>query len=209
MSQTKTLILEKSLGLFNRFGFVSIRLQHIADEAGMSVGNLAYHFKNKDAILEALYEQIEQEHKQLLAELRIVPLFANMDAHIRNTFQLQLKYAFFYVDLVEILRADPLIKRNYREYSEWFLAQIGMMLSFNVSRGALCQEPMEGQYRQLAHQYWMLTTLWFYQNRVRSSEQPQEAAYRQAVWAIIVPYFTEIGLQEFKQMNALGNFNWM
>lgn len=209
MSQTKASILENSRQLFNRFGYVNIRLQHIADEVGISVGNLAYHFKNKDAILEAIYQTIEQEHKQLLAELRIVPLFANMDAHIRNTFHLQGKYSFFYMDLLEILRADPVIKRNFRKYSEWLQAQIGIMLDFNVARGALRAVPVEGQYALLAQQFAMLSTLWRYHHRVRGHEQPEEADYVAMVWGLLVPYFTDQGILEFKQMNALGNYNWM
>ena len=46
----KEIIIKEALHLFNTNGFVNVRLQHIADAASISVGHMAYHYKNKDAI---------------------------------------------------------------------------------------------------------------------------------------------------------------
>ena len=54
MKDTKRRILDAALDLFNENGLVNVRLQHIADQAQMSVGNLAYHYANKEAIVTAL-----------------------------------------------------------------------------------------------------------------------------------------------------------
>ena len=43
---TKQKILDTSLELFNKNGISNVRLQQIADETGISLGNLAYHFNN-------------------------------------------------------------------------------------------------------------------------------------------------------------------
>ncbi|RDB06362.1 TetR/AcrR family transcriptional regulator [Runella aurantiaca] len=209
MVDTKTRILEKSIELFNRFGFVNIRLQHIADEVELSVGNIAYHYKNKDAILEAIYVQLENDQKLLLAELKIVPLFVNINAHILNTFQLQKKYAFFYSDTFEVLRSFPIIKYNYRRYTEWFVSQIQTMLEFNVARGAFIPASTPDTYSNLAVHYWMTIELWLYQNRIRGLETLTETTYAAAAWSLLIPYFTEIGHSEYRQMNDLKNYNWL
>ena len=70
MKSNRDKILESALMLFNRDGFVNVRLQHIADEAVVSVGNLAYHFPNKDAILLTIYEELARRQKELLAEYK-------------------------------------------------------------------------------------------------------------------------------------------
>jgi AcrR family transcriptional regulator len=204
---TKTRILDTAIALFNRFGYVNVRLQHIADEANLSIGNLAYHFKTKDDILETIYQQIEIEQKNLLAELRIVPLFLNIDTHLKNTFEIQSKYSFFYSDTFEILRAFPIIKRNYREYTRWYITQIEIMLQYNVFRGVFIEEKIEGLYKQLAIHYWTTTELWLYQNRVRGSEEITEEHFRMAIWALLIPYFTEVGQKEYEQIDILGNIN--
>ncbi len=45
------------------------RLQHIADFGGISVGHLAYHFNNKDCIVETLYDELKET--QELYEFRL------------------------------------------------------------------------------------------------------------------------------------------
>jgi hypothetical protein len=51
---TKQKILNTSIRLFNEDGMANVPLQQIAKEIGISPGNLAYHFKNKEAIIEAM-----------------------------------------------------------------------------------------------------------------------------------------------------------
>lgn len=208
-ADTKSRILEKSIELFNRFGFVSIRLQHIADEVGISVGNLAYHFKNKDAIFEAIYEEIEENQKILLSDLKIVPLFINIDKHIRDTYAIQQKFSFFYSDTFEILRNFPLIKKKYREYTRWYIQQIENMISFNVARGTFTVESHEKLHLQLAEQYWMTMEFWLYQRRIRTFEEINIEDYVLALWALLLPHFTHIGNLEYKQMHYNENFNWL
>ena len=53
MAKTKQKIILSALQLFNENGIANVRLQHIADEAFISIGNLAYHYKNKEAIVKA------------------------------------------------------------------------------------------------------------------------------------------------------------
>ena len=70
MTNTKQKILNSAINLFNKKGLVNVRLQHIADESDISVGNLAYHFYSKKAIIQfpensvipdqSAYEVIEQ-----------------------------------------------------------------------------------------------------------------------------------------------------
>lgn len=207
-SDTKTRILEKSIELFNRFGFVNIRLQNIADDAGISVGNLAYHFQNKDAIFETIYEELEQNQKLLLADLKIVPLFINIDKHIRDTFDIQQKFSFFYSDTFEILRNFPLIKKQYREYTRWYITQIENLIAFNVARGTFIPPTNDGLHAKLAEQYWMTMELWLYQTRIRTFDEINIEEYVSAIWALLIPYFTQIGHQEYKQMHFNENFNW-
>lgn len=109
MKDTKDKILAAALKLFNRDGIVNVRLQHIADEAFISIGNLAYHFSNKEAIVQELYHTLTREQEELLKEYRVVPLFEYLHRLVHRTYLLQIKYLFFYIDTLEITRAYPLI----------------------------------------------------------------------------------------------------
>lgn len=66
MSRTKQKILQVSLMLFNQKGERVVTTNHIASEAGISSGNLYYHFKNKGAIIRELFNQYQAETLALL-----------------------------------------------------------------------------------------------------------------------------------------------
>lgn len=200
MSSTKEKILTAALKLFNKDGIVNVRLQHIADEAFVSVGNLAYHYKNKEAILLALYGELAKQQDHLLAEYRIVPLFDNIDRLINHTFQLQQAYIFFYLDTLEIMRAYPSIGETHQQRIDSQIVQLKVIIDFNVSRGALIEEPMDGVYVQLAEQLWMTLDLWLTQHSIRTSKTAGVQSYRSAVWNLFIPYFTDMGKLEYGQM---------
>jgi AcrR family transcriptional regulator len=84
MKPTKQYIPDKALILFNEKGFVNVRLQHIADDAFVSVGHLAYRFKNKADIILSLYKRLKKRQELLLTESRVLPLFEDIDCLLRN-----------------------------------------------------------------------------------------------------------------------------
>ncbi|MEO1260414.1 MAG: TetR/AcrR family transcriptional regulator [Bacteroidota bacterium] len=200
MKSTKEKILDSALILFNSSGMVNVRLQHIADKAFVSVGNLAYHYNNKEAILLALYEALTKKQKQLLAEYRIVPLFDNIDRLIHHTFQLQQEYIFFYLDTLEIVRAYPAVGKAHQLHIRSQVSQLKVMLDFNASRGALIGESVSNGFAQLAEQIWMTMDFWLIQQSVRTGEKPKVQQYRNAVWNLLMPYFTKMGTREYEQM---------
>lgn len=65
---TKDKIFEAAVNMFNEHGVANVRLQQIADESGISVGNLAYHFKNKDAIVSFVYDALFDEFSNILSD---------------------------------------------------------------------------------------------------------------------------------------------
>ncbi len=75
---TKNKIIEAAIQLFNEKGLSNVRLQQIADETGISVGNLAYHYSNKDLIVTSVYERLFEEFSEILANYMLQPTLADM-----------------------------------------------------------------------------------------------------------------------------------
>jgi AcrR family transcriptional regulator len=196
---TKQKILATALNLFNGNGFVNVRLQHIADAAGISVGNLAYHFKTKDDIILALYNTLDSQQELLLKELRILPLFEDIDAMLRSLFQLQQEYLFFYLDTLEILRAFPVIAEKHRQLLLLQRQQIQFMMEFNVSRGAFIRPPHDEQFEHLSYLFCMAMDNWMSFQYINGAK-PDEAEYCNDVWSILRVLFTEVAMPEFKQL---------
>ncbi|MEM9918319.1 MAG: TetR/AcrR family transcriptional regulator [Bacteroidota bacterium] len=200
MGSTKQKIRDAALKLFNERGMVNVRLQHIADEAFVSVGNLAYHYHNKEAILLALYEELTKRQQELLTQYRVVPLFDNIDRLIRHSFQLQQRYLYFYLDTLEIIRSYPTIGQAHQQHIDSQVGQLKSILDFNASRGALIAPRQEDQFEKLAQQIWMTMDLWWTQQAIRQSPKQEEQDYRATVWHLLIPYFTNMGQREYDQM---------
>jgi len=203
LAKTKQKICDAALKLFNRDGLKNVRLQHIADEAFVSVGNLAYHYKNMEAILEVLYEGVTQKQRELLAEYRIVPLFDNLEKLFAGTFHLQQAYIFFYLDTLEIIRTYPKIGTAHRAHIQSKVSQMELMLDFNSARGALIPEPTENAYKQLARSLWRSMDFWHLQHTITEEKPATVENYSETIWQLLIPYFTEMGRREYIQMRQM------
>lgn len=199
---TKQKIIDAAVSCFNREGIANVRLQHIADEANVSVGNMTYHYRNKEAVVQAVWEQLVEKQRDLLAEFRIVPLFEDIDRLLVSTFALQQQYKFFYVDTLEVMRAHPAIQALHQQHIGWQVLQMEVAIGFNLSRGAFQAEQWEGQFNCLARQFWLITDLWMYRQSVQNEATDKDyAAFRDMLWALFRPLFSNMGMREFEQLN--------
>src|SRR5450432_1496740 len=106
-ADTKQKILDASLQLFNENGISSVRLQQIADETGISVGNLAYHFNNKEAITESLITNVSTSFQDLLRHYGKYASLSDLDFFFKEFYQLCTRFRFFNFDILEIKRNFP------------------------------------------------------------------------------------------------------
>ncbi|GAA1356321.1 TetR/AcrR family transcriptional regulator [Streptomyces beijiangensis] len=61
--QTRTLILETALRLFQERGYDKTTMRAIAQEAGVSTGNAYYYFSSKEHLVQGFYDRIAAEHQ--------------------------------------------------------------------------------------------------------------------------------------------------
>lgn len=101
--KTRDRILATSLTLFNQRGEPHVSTNHIADEMDISPGNLYYHFRNKEQIVEELFDQFRKRMEHLLmapdsesASLDDVWLFLHL------LFEIIWEYRFLYRNLVDL-----------------------------------------------------------------------------------------------------------
>lgn len=58
---TKSIVLAAKIVFMNQ-GYASLSIRKVALEAGISVGNLTYHFPNKQSLIEAMFDHIISEY---------------------------------------------------------------------------------------------------------------------------------------------------
>ena len=203
MKNTKQKILDAALSLFNRDGYVNVRLQHIADKAGLSIGNQGYHFKHKEEMLLAIYQGLSAEQRKLLTDTSLSPIFANFDFFISSLFELQQKFAFFYLDMLELTRANEQLKSQQQELIQWQQTQLTLLLEMHQARGVLNWEDSDVSLEETAQHVWRIMDFWLIMQKVEGKNTADFQAYRRSVWGVGKPFFTGQGVIEFDQLNAL------
>jgi AcrR family transcriptional regulator len=114
--RTRERILELSLRLFNEFGEPNITTTVIAEEMNISPGNLYYHFRNKDDIVNSLFAQFEAEIGRMLAvpaDRR--PNIEDVWSYLHLMFELVWRYRFFYRDLSDLLSRNRKLELQFKQ----------------------------------------------------------------------------------------------
>ena len=114
--KTRDRILLTSLALFNEEGEPNVTTVDIASVMEISPGNLYYHFKGKEAIIESLYLTMEHELKELLNASDAGSIEAeNIWFYLYVLFEAIYKYRFFYRNLSDIMNRYPDLAKKFRK----------------------------------------------------------------------------------------------
>ncbi len=198
---TKQKIILSAVKLFNEYGMANVRLQQIASEIGISTGNLAYHYKNKEAIIEAVYIDLYEELDDILSTYRVFPNLIDFDHQLSKYYDFILKYPFYFLDLLEIERNYPDILSKRRNHIGKMISQFRKRFDYNQKRGLIIEEPREGTFDKIADTIWVIISFWVPQRLIRGNQNDLEVIQlKELIWTQIYPYFTEKGKQEFDQL---------
>ena len=112
--QTRQRILDASLAMFNTQGEPNVTTNHIADELEISPGNLYYHFRNKDDIIEHLFAGYEARMDTALASpIGRLPGLEDVWIQLHLVFECIWDYRFLYRDLVDILSRNRRLRMRF------------------------------------------------------------------------------------------------
>src|ERR1700753_1794758 len=112
---TQLRILQAALDLFNECGTAAVSSNRIAEHCGISKGNLQYHFRNKQEIILAVFQQAISEMDAGWYRDNLAPTLEHMTTMYVRQLQLILKYRFFYREMADLLRQDPQLRRRFAE----------------------------------------------------------------------------------------------
>jgi hypothetical protein len=197
MSETKERIKQVAEVLFFEQGIANTRLQQIANEAGISVGNLAYHFRNKEAIVTYIYDHVFHEFTNILSGYLQTPDLRDFDQSFERLYHFFVNNTFYLNNAWEIQRSFPDIKQKWHAFNSKIVLQLRKRIEFNEKRGMIQPEPYKNAYDQLAQTLWMTLNYWIPQQMLQE-KKTSSLLYRKALWAIIYPFLTPQGRVELE-----------
>lgn len=199
---TKERIVLKAVELFNISGTQNITTNHIAKGAGISAGNLYYHFRNKEEIIRAVYEKMTMEF-DILWEIKVEKEeLYNIWKKISESLKLFYKYRFFMTEIVSLIKNDKLLKERYiaaklkreKELKELFLGY--------KRNGYIKEHITENDIEAVVDILWFTGDFWIMRNEFK--EQPDSIAtkeeiekYIKATYIICSGYFKDEALKKF------------
>ena len=159
-TDTPSRILDTALALFNERGAAHVTTNHIAEAAGISPGNLYYHFRNKAEIVRGLFARIlaAWSANYALPEGK-PPTFKTMDAMAAGNFEIQWAHRFFFRDLTMLLAADPELAADYRRNREAGMASTLALLRHFISAGMM-QPADKRTLDDLTQMLWLVGDFW-------------------------------------------------
>jgi len=196
MNNTKKKILATALDLFNTNGLSEVTLRTIAKKMGISQGNLNYHFKKRDEIIESLYFKLVYDIDFRLSKFQneefSLNLLLNLSTSILNEFY---KYRFFLLDFVQVMRKNKVIKSHYLELSKNREQQFIELFNALIEQEILRPEILPNEYVFLYRRFRILGDFWISSAQVTHQRISKKIIleYSEIINQSIYPYLTEKG----------------
>ena len=204
--KTKDKITLKSLELFNASGSKSVTTNHIAQALQISPGNLYYHFRSKEAIIRALFEQHAQAFTEVIERPRQRPITLAAKAQMLDAaFRIIWNYRFLYQDKDHLLAEDgELFARNRAFFRDNL--HMTLQLHYAMREDGLLQGSDEAL-QSLTLNTWVTATGWisFANAYLKSAEQETipAALARHCIYQVFAmekPFMTDRAQQELEQI---------
>ncbi len=206
--RTRERILAVSLRLFNDLGEPNVTASAIAEEMNISPGNLYYHFRNKDDIVNALFEQFEQDLDPLLeAPLQGGTHFEDAWLFLHLLFESIWRHRFIYRDLNDLLSRNRRLEMRFRSIVDRKSRAAQALCRSLAARGT--SRAGEDDIESLATNMVVVTTYWLSFEYIRHARRFSESTYQSAAMArgafqvlsLVAPWLDEDGRAVFRRLS--------
>jgi AcrR family transcriptional regulator len=202
MATTKEKIIETSIKLFNEKGCLNTSTRHISDELGISVGNLYYHFKNKEEIVIEIYEIFSKKlsshiHFSILDE----EIVFNFTKFIGDYFIWETEFKFLRVEISYIYKSFPNVRLALEDFLEYRNRQLVFLYKHQQKYGYM-KEIDDIELKFAISNIWTIVyhwdIYWILNNKENYDEKQKLKNGLLNFLYFFKPYMTEKGLKESK-----------
>ncbi len=199
--KTREKILHTSLQLFNEEGESHVTTVDIANEMDISPGNLYYHFKGKEIIIEILFEKFEDEFSDILhapinKELKIEDSWY----YLYVVFEEMYHYRFIYQNLSDLLQRYEIINKRFRKLLNLKFQTASSIIT--TLREANILSIDDDAVDVLVNNIIMTITYWIAYSNLKDGKQPEQILLHKGVFqvlSLIAPFLSQ-GKLEYREL---------
>ena len=192
--RTKERILDAALELFNRFGEPNVSTPVVAQALGISPGNLHYHYRAKEELVNALFDRHAASLHELLQAADGVSDVEDAWFFLHTLFERVWASRFLYRDINDLLSRNRKLEHDFQQLLQEKTRAVRALLDGMTRAGSLSLDAGDAQ--PTAESMVVLLTWWLSYEYARDprhaleAEGAQQALLRGAhhVLHLLVPY---------------------
>jgi AcrR family transcriptional regulator len=202
--RTRARILAQALLLFNERGAAHVTSGAIASVLDISPGNLYYHFRNKDAIVEELFHRFEERvGVEPIAPESASEAIEDLWLYLHLMLEAIWEYRFLYFGLDDLVGRNRRLRAHFIRIVDRKSATVEALCESLVHAGAMRATP--GEIRTIARNVLVVSTYWLsFQSLQVGDETSAQASLGQGayqVMALVAPY---LGVAARRHLERLG-----
>ena len=193
-SNIKKTIMDTARLLFNERGFQNTSMRDIAAALRISVGNLTYHYKKKEDLIEAILLEDHQSYQKP----ELIGTLADFDLLLHKVAAQKKSRPYYYKYFVQLSQICPAIYEMQisvlRDLNDVLLKSFE-----NFSAGGILRKEFSQEYGKIAD---VIMTLIVHglPNFCQERDGENDMAWIECVWSVIIPYLTARGQEEYQSL---------
>jgi AcrR family transcriptional regulator len=184
---TRQKILAAAKKLFNERGYDAVSIQDIAGALGISKGNLTYHFKKKEHIVEAIITETQGGPPSIAPKN-----FAELDYFLLNIQQVVQANAYYFWHLTQLAQLSPKIHEKQKKVYRTNVALLTSAFETFLEAGLIRKEEFPGELRRVIDLILLSSIYWL----PFCALKQEPAEFRKHAWSILYPVMTSRGKDE-------------
>ena len=183
---TRQDILACARRLFEQQGYNGVSMRDMAKELGISVGNLTYHFKKKENLLEAILLDRDRTGNPLPAPQTL----ADLTAYFRHLLEVQQTYAFYFDSYHQLAQTSPLLASIQQEMLGKVTEDLTACFQALTAQSVLAPEAWPGQHRTAIHTLTLLLMVRLPGQERRTAGEAGMDQVMEAIQGVLRPLLT-------------------
>lgn len=203
MNKTKDKILKSTRELLNKRGLSGVSQRTIAEHLNISPGNLTYHFKKRNDIIESLYFELVEKMDTAVANISVSEnLLEGLYEMTRVTMEQFYEYRFLFLDFIQIMRENQSIKMHYMQLLKLREEQFIGLLQMLVKCGSMRKEEFSNEHLFLLKRMMIVGDFWLASAELNEHkiDKNQIKEYLEMSCLAIYPYLTDVGKQQYAKI---------
>lgn len=190
---TQNRIKQSAILLFNLSGTNKVSTNSIAEHCNISKGNLHYHFKTKQEIIQAIYADMKSEIESDWYGDENQPTVNHMAEMFVRQLNLIWRFRFFYREMVMLIHNDPVLRLTVREHREKRIDAVIKFFQGLVDAKVLSRPRSKESLHYLVIMTWIFSDNWLNFIELQGKDEDNDAVQLgyDFIIEMLYPYLTE------------------